>query len=101
MTIQKEKANTANGAEFSEKKLLKFTCPECGSHRLEEVVLMRQEIEGFLEPEDPEYNWIYEGDDLVVFRDTPPVYTLPWDYNYYRCFQCDAELENEDGEHFW
>ena len=32
--------------ENSPKKMLKFTCSNCGSHRLQEVVLMRQDIEG-------------------------------------------------------
>jgi hypothetical protein len=88
-------------AESKSKKLLKFTCPACRSNRLAEVVLMRQEIEGLLDPEDPDYNWMRHGDDLVVFGGPGSIYTWPKDYNYYRCFKCDAELEDDDGRPFW
>jgi hypothetical protein len=90
--------STING-ENASKNMLKFTCPECGSHRLEEVVLMRQDIEGVYDPEDPGYDWDYDGDSMVVITGT--VYAVPFEFNSYRCFDCEASLTDKDGHEFW
>jgi hypothetical protein len=81
------------------KKLLKFTCPECGSHRLEEVVLMRQDIEGVYDPEDPDYDWYYDFDRMMAITRT--VYAVPSESNFYRCFDCEIRLSDGDGYQFW
>jgi hypothetical protein len=82
-----------------QEKLLKFICPNCGSHRLEEIVLMRQEIEGVYDPEDPNFDWDNCGDDMVVFKD--PYYALPGHDNCYRCYDCEITLTDEECFRFW
>ncbi len=76
-------------------QLLEFTCPKCGGHRLEEIVLMRQEIEAVIEPDDPKYAWDYEQDAHIPIGRS--LYTGPYDGNSYRCRDCKAELQNEYG----
>jgi hypothetical protein len=97
--MKNENTTHQPGADSESKNLLKFTCPECGSHRLEEVVLMRQEIEGVYDPEDPNYEWYYDLDRMVVVTRT--VYAVPSDGNFYRCYDCEIPLTDEDGGEFW
>ncbi|MFH1114175.1 MAG: hypothetical protein V1792_09665 [Pseudomonadota bacterium] len=91
--------NTTVMENNTSKKMLKFTCRNCGSHRLEEVVLMRQDIEGVYDPEDPKYDWYYDPDGMVVITRT--VYVAPSESNFYRCYDCEASLTDEDGHEFW
>jgi predicted RNA-binding Zn-ribbon protein involved in translation (DUF1610 family) len=91
--------NSSVTEDNASKKMLKFTCPSCGSHRLEEVVLMRQDIEGVYDPEDPEYDWYYDTGGMVVISRT--VYAVPSEANFYRCYDCEASLTDEDGHEFW
>ncbi len=93
--------NAAEPTESSNLTLLEFTCPHCGSHRLEEVVLMRQEITGVHDPHDPDYDWDHHGDDMVVFEPSGTVYAVPREANFYRCLQCDVPLQDEQGREFW
>jgi DNA-directed RNA polymerase subunit RPC12/RpoP len=95
--MKSEKPTTCR--EDTSKKLMKFTCPECGSNRLEEVVLMRQEIEGVYDPEDPDYDWHYDFDGMVVITRT--VYGVSSEANFYRCYDCETSLTDEDGREFW
>ncbi len=99
MTNDKEKTSTDPSAGSTTRNLLKFTCPKCGSHRLEEVVQMRQVIEGVYDPEDPNYDWYYDASGMVVITKT--VYASPSDGNVYRCYDCEAELRDRSGHPFW
>ena len=95
MKTDESTSNKDNAA----KKLLKFSCPHCSSERLEEVVLMRQDIAGVYDPEDPDYEWFYDVGGMVVVTRT--VYKFPAEENYYRCFDCEVPLTDEDGYQFW
>jgi len=99
MTHKQEKTSTDLAAKTSTGNLLKFTCPHCGSHRLEEVVQMRQEIEGVYDPEDPNYDWYYDPEQMIEITNT--VYASPSGGNFYRCYNCEAPLADEDGDPFW
>ncbi len=81
------------------KNLLKFTCPKCRSHRLEAVVLMRQEIEGVYDSHGPDYDWHHDPDTMVVIARA--AYASPSDGNFYRCYDCEAPLTDEEGNEFW
>ena len=72
--------------------MLKFTCPKCGSHRLEEMVLWRHEIEGVYDPEDPAYDWHGDPEEMVVI--TRPAYAAPYDANHHRCYDCETSLRD-------
>jgi len=101
MTHEQEKASIDPSAKLSIRNLLKFTCPNCGGQRLEELVLMRQEIEGIHDPEDPDYNWELDGDDMVVFKEPWHLYAVPRENNIYRCYDCEAPLTDQHGNEFW
>jgi hypothetical protein len=60
---------------------------------------MRQEIEGVCDPEDPDYDWYYDPKHVIVIART--VYASPSDGNFYRCYDCEAALTDEDGQEFW
>ncbi|MGO9118857.1 MAG: hypothetical protein ACLQPD_14765 [Desulfomonilaceae bacterium] len=81
------------------RKRLEFTCPHCGGHKLEELVLMRYEIEAVYDPCDPNYDWSYDWDDNI--EPGTFAYSIMNEGNVYRCYNCEVPLRDEDGDIRW
>jgi len=87
--------------ESHEIEVLTFTCPRCGSHLIEEIVMMERIIEWMVVPGDPDYDW---NEDYAWNVPIPPHRTKissKTDRNHYRCQNCGAPLLDKDGNNFW
>jgi len=92
----------SNGEEKTEqRKRLEFTCPRCGGHRLEQVIMIRNVIDNVYDSCDPDYDWYNDYNENIVLGDW--FYSIsPWsEHNFYRCVDCDSPLLDEDGHEFW
>ncbi len=124
MTPQDEQTTGKNTTDAQDWKELKFTCPECGSHKLvkclggQVVYALVDEIS--YKPEEYVDDEGYDGDegeyededleeevaDACVSVQTRPDGTELWDYgaddandfySWFRCYECDHVLRFEDG----
>jgi hypothetical protein len=124
MTFQDEDTVSNNTIESQDWKELKFTCPECGSHKLvkclggQVVYALVDEISYTVEEclEDEEHDGDEDQDeemdleeevaDACVSVQTRPDGTELWEYgvdddndfySWFRCYECDYVLRFEDG----